>query len=108
MAVSPRISKRFSNRQSILPPPAMDLLFESNEPVPQIPTQFKATAGPYELRLHPYAIRGLREYEESLDEYDVWAIRVLEEEAERDARELGDMIPRLSVAWPISFSDTGE
>lgn len=88
----------------------MDLLFESKEPVPSIPQHFKTPLPPYELRLHPYAIRGLREYEESLDEYDVWAIRVLEEESEtlQGDRELADLVPRLSVAWPTAFSDAGE
>jgi len=92
VSASPRVSKRFSKRASILPPPALDLLFETSEPVPQIPEQFRMTS--YSLHLHPYAVRGLREYEDSLDEYDVsshvWASRGLSASMKTDYRRLID------------------
>lgn len=69
MSQSPRVSKRFSKRASILPPPALDLLLESSEPVPQIPKEFQ-NPPPYQQHQHPYAVRALREYEDALDEFD--------------------------------------
>lgn len=106
---SPRVSKRFSKRASILPPPALDLLKESpHEPVPKIPDQYKTpTSGtskvfgvsainsahrapsppPYAERLHAYAIRGLREYEDCLDEWELFVHRAKEEEGV-DGREV--------------------
>lgn len=119
---SPRVSKRFSKRASILPPPALDLLRESpNEPVPKIPEQYKTpTSGnsaampsagfgtfvapsaaaqprapspePYELRMHPYAIRGLREYEDCLDEWELFVVRAKEEEG-LDGKEVRRVSP---------------
>ena len=100
---SPRVSKRFSKRASILPPAALDLLRDSpSEPVPQIPEQYRTpTSGtmagsgfptqgpprvrapsppPYEVKQHPYAIRSLREYEDCLDEFELFVIRAKEEE----------------------------
>lgn len=67
--VSPRVSLRFSKRISILPPAALDMLKESGEPVPAIPAQYRQSvlAG-YPKGLHPYAIRGLRDYEDALGE----------------------------------------
>lgn len=110
---SPRVSKRFSKRASILPQPAFDLLKESpSEPVPKIPEQYKTpTSGtgksfmgssaipsanrppspePYSQKLHPYAIRGLREYEDCLDEWELFQHRVKEEEGV-DGREVGSL-----------------
>ena len=114
---SPRVSKRFSKRASILPPPALDLLKESpSEPVPKIPEQYKtpttantqngllsavfpnpAMSGdkadrppsppPYEQKKHAYAIRGLREYEDCLDEWELFVHRAKEEEG-ADGREV--------------------
>lgn len=101
---SPRVSKRFSKRASILPAPALDLLKESpSEPVPKIPEQYKSpTSGtgmythaemrapspePYIAKLHPYAVRGLREYEDCLDEWELFVHRVKEEEGV-DGREV--------------------
>lgn len=112
---SPRVSKRFSKRASILPPPALDLLKESpSEPVPKIPEQYKSPttcAGqsnnggstinsalrapspePYAQRLHPYAVRGLREYEDCLDEWELFVHRVKEEEGV-DGREVSEAGP---------------
>jgi hypothetical protein len=144
---SPRVSKRFSKRASILPPQALDLLREGpSEPVPKIPEQYmsptsltgtKSTTGesalnsaarppspdPYPLRLHPYAIRGLREYEDCLDEWELFVHRVKEEEGV-DGREvsksfatcfscsllmslaqLATLIPRLQCAWPSTWEE---
>lgn len=114
---SPRVSKRFSKRASILPPPALNLLKESpSEPVPKIPEQYKTptTANtqngllsavfpnpamsadrtdrppsppPYEQKKHAYAIRGLREYEDCLDEWELFVHRAKEEEGV-DGREV--------------------
>jgi hypothetical protein len=91
---SPRVSKRFSKRSSILPPPALDLLKESpSEPVPKIPDQYRTpTSGngltstfpsipaitaspPYDLKYHPYAVRSLKEYEDCLDEWELVSVR---------------------------------
>lgn len=119
---SPRVSKRFSKRASILPPQALDLLKESpSEPVPKIPEQYKGptncinsggNAGsalispnairapspdPYEQRLHPYAIRGLREYEDCLDEWELFVHRVKEEEGV-DGREVSRALVRFKNA----------
>lgn len=105
---SPRVSKRFSKRASLLPPPALDLLKESpSEPVPKIPEHFKTpttgngsshlippasaaaavaqtlastTSEPYDVKSHPYAVRGLREYEDCLDEWELFVVRAQEEE----------------------------
>lgn len=146
---SPRVSKRFSKRASILPPPALDLLKESpSEPVPKIPEQYKSptTCGDqanhespaissalrapspeaYERKLHPYAVRGLREYEDCLDEWELFVHRVKEEEGV-DGREvsfswhlaefhmelnivfmyvqLAALIPRLQCAWPSTWEE---
>lgn len=66
-APSPRVSLRFSKRISILPPAALDILREIGEAVPPIPPQYlKITHKSYHERLHPYAIRGLRDYEDAL------------------------------------------
>lgn len=63
-AVSPRVSLRFSRRISILPPAALDMFKESGEAVPAIPTQYLTkVADAYDKKLHPYAVRGLRDYE---------------------------------------------
>lgn len=110
---SPRVSKRFSKRASILPPPALDLLKGSpSEPVPKIPEQYKtpttgntqtgifasgvlakpadrpASPPPYDQKQHAYAMRGLREYEDCLDEWELFVHRAKEEEG-ADGREVG-------------------
>ena len=145
---SPRVSKRFSKRASILPPPALDLLKESpSEPVPKIPEQYKTpTTGntqngmfgsgilakpverppsppPYEQKQHAYAVRGLREYEDCLDEWELFVHRAKEEEG-ADGKEvclkpvspclqrlmmcwyqLNALIPRLQCAWPSTWEE---
>lgn len=68
--VSPRVSLRFSKRISILPPAALDLLKESGEAVPPIPKEYlQREMESYDRKLHPYAIRGLRDYEDALGEF---------------------------------------
>lgn len=80
---SARVSLRFSKRISILPPAALSLLQESGEPVPPIPAQYRATTpDAYAASLHPYAIRGLRDYETALDEWTEFISRLQEEEDE--------------------------
>lgn len=81
-ALSPRVSIRFSKRSSILPPAAIDLLKSTGiEDVPPIPERFRRTVEiGYDKRLHPYAVRGLRDYEDALDEWTDWVARLQEEE----------------------------
>ncbi|GAA6056647.1 hypothetical protein NBRC10513_001097 [Rhodotorula toruloides] len=105
-ALSPRVSLRFSKRISILPPAALDLLREVSgvEDVPPIPARFRETveAG-YDKRLHPYAIRGLRDYEDALDEWTDW-VASLQEDEELNGRlnkGFADVVPRLGVNWPL-------
>ncbi|BGP33006.1 hypothetical protein JCM10296v2_004795 [Rhodotorula toruloides] len=105
-ASSPRVSLRFSKRISILPPAALDLLREVSgvEDVPPIPARFRETieAG-YDKRLHPYAIRGLRDYEDALDEWTDW-VASLQEDEELNGRlnkGFADVVPRLGVNWPL-------
>lgn len=64
---SPRVSLRFSKRASILPPSALDVLKECGEAVPPIPAQYRSSfqTNVYDKRLHPYAVRGLRDYEDA-------------------------------------------
>ncbi|GAA6052088.1 hypothetical protein JCM3770_006625 [Rhodotorula araucariae] len=105
VALSPRVSLRFSKRISILPPAALDLLKEAHgsEPVPPIPARFRETvAAGYDKRLHPYAVRGLRDYEDALDEWTDWVAN-LEDEGGNGG--FVDVVPRLAVSWPLSGSD---
>lgn len=83
-ALSPRVSVRFSKRSSILPPAALDLLKSTGvDEVPTIPERFRRTVETgYDRRLHPYAVRGLRDYEDALDEWTDWVARLQEEEEE--------------------------
>ncbi|GAA6019570.1 hypothetical protein JCM10207_003748 [Rhodosporidiobolus poonsookiae] len=107
-AISPRVSLRFSKRISILPPAALDLLKEAQgegvEAVPPIPARFRQSveAG-YDKKLHPYAIRGLRDYEDALDEWTDWVARLQEEEENGGKLTKGfiDVVPRLAVNWPL-------
>ena len=103
-----RVSVRFSKRISILPPAALDLLKDCGEAVPAIPAKYLAKEG-YPKALHPYAVRGLRDYEDALDEWTDWCTRLREEEEEGKRHNKGfvDVVPRLSVAWPQSFEDSG-
>ncbi|GAA5890657.1 hypothetical protein JCM6882_000614 [Rhodosporidiobolus microsporus] len=111
-AISPRVSLRFSKRISILPPAALDLLKEANsagpiEAVPAIPARFRQSLMQdpgYDKKLHPYAVRGLRDYEDALDEWTEWTARLWKEEEEAGGivgKTFVDMVPRLAVNWPL-------
>ncbi|KAH8921091.1 DUF1765-domain-containing protein [Atractiella rhizophila] len=91
--ISPRVSLRFSKRVSILPPPALNFFTEGGQPVPPIPDAFKAEEG-YDKRLHQYAIRSLREYEEALDEFDMHYLWRAEEES--SGKKADNTVPRLA------------
>lgn len=108
-AASPRVSLRFSKRISILPPAALDLFRESSvDVVPPIPAQYMtSTPQAYPERLHPYAVRGLREYEDALDEWQEWISRLQEEvdEGKEANRTHGtDVVPSLRIGWSCTFS----
>lgn len=65
VAISPRVSLRFSKRISILPPPALEILREnSGTIIPPLPKRLMSGVG-YDKLLHPYAVRGLRDFEDS-------------------------------------------
>ncbi|GAA5958532.1 hypothetical protein JCM21900_005428 [Sporobolomyces salmonicolor] len=107
-AISPRVSLRFSKRISILPPAALDLLKQEGvAPVPPIPDQYRMSMQQgYDKKLHPYAVRGLRDYEDALDEWTDWVARLQEEEdmgGKVNSRSFVDVVPRLAVSWPTSF-----
>ncbi|KAH9814873.1 hypothetical protein DFH28DRAFT_285138 [Melampsora americana] len=112
----PRVSSRFSKRVSLLPPVALNLL-KDNEMTPAAPARSFTTKPqadvPYNISKHPYAIRALAEYEQSLEEEHEWKEKLAEEEANdllagidpnlNTASEL--IVPRLTVSWPLSFSE---
>ncbi|KAM0789642.1 hypothetical protein ACM66B_000446 [Microbotryomycetes sp. NB124-2] len=105
--VSPRVSARFSKRISILPPAALEM-FKEGVPVPSIPAQYRQDKPRgYDRKLHPYAVRGLRDYEDALDEWTDWVARLQEEEDEGRKHNRGfvDTVPRLAVSWPQSFEE---
>ncbi|GAA5992393.1 hypothetical protein JCM10908_000461 [Rhodotorula pacifica] len=104
-ALSPRVSVRFSKRSSILPPAALDLLKATGiEEVPPIPERFRQSVQTgYDKRLHPYAVRGLRDYEDALDEWTDWVARLQEEEEQ--APSAFDIVPRLAVNWPLNSEE---
>ncbi|GAA5935019.1 uncharacterized protein JCM15063_003129 [Sporobolomyces koalae] len=111
-AMSPRVSLRFSKRISILPPAALDLLKKDKggiEAVPPIPAQYRpAMQSGYDKKLHPYAVRGLRDLEDSYDEWTDWVARLQEEEdggGRGQVNPFMDEVPRLAVSWPTSFTD---
>ena len=51
------------------------------------------------------AIRGLRDYEDALDEWEDWKIRLQQEEDEGQTQNIGfvDAVPRLQISWPSVF-----
>ncbi|BGP54940.1 hypothetical protein JCM8202v2_002527 [Rhodotorula sphaerocarpa] len=104
-ALSPRVSMRFSKRSSILPPAALDLLKSTGvDDVPPIPERFRRTIETgYDKRLHPYAIRGLRDYEDALDEWTEWVAHLQQQEEEVPTT--FDLVPRLAVNWPLNSED---
>ncbi|GAA94675.1 uncharacterized protein L969DRAFT_87615 [Mixia osmundae IAM 14324] len=96
VVVSHRASRRFSKRASILPSPAVAIFTKHGSLVPTIPDDY---TGGYDKRLHQYAIRALRDYEDALIENETWQIRPEEEDM------MEDTTPRLGVAWPQIFTD---
>jgi len=104
-ALSPRVSLRFSKRISILPPAALDLLKEAHgsEPVPPIPDRYRdSVESGYARHLHTYAVLGLRDYEDALDEWAGWMAQLEEEESERT---ILDVVPSLGVSWPLGAEE---
>ncbi|GAA6012848.1 hypothetical protein JCM11491_006199 [Sporobolomyces phaffii] len=116
-AVSPRISLRFSKRASILPPAALDLLKKEqgggsdSVAVPPIPAHYRRSMMQqvgYEKRLHPYATKGLIDLEASYEEWTDWIAKLQEEEdngGRGTSNTFMDIVPRLAVSWPTSFTD---
>ncbi|GAA5909364.1 DUF1765 domain-containing protein [Sporobolomyces salmoneus] len=118
-AVSPRVSLRFSKRASILPPAALELLKKEGKngggidsvSVPPIPAQYRHSMMQqigYDKKLHQYARLGLVDLELSFEEWDDWVAK-LQEEEDSGARGTNstfmDVVPRLAVSWPTSFTD---
>ena len=95
---SPRLSKAFSKRSSILPGPASELMNLSGAeqpPVPDLPLSHV-----YEEALHVYAVQSLREYEQTVQEHDEFFASLPEDQQAQ--------VPRLPVNWPAMWSSTGE
>ncbi|KAJ1020645.1 hypothetical protein NDA16_004038 [Ustilago loliicola] len=117
---SPRISKAFSRRASMLPGPASELvasMMEGEEEVPPVPDLPAGTLGlglsgmnggaagsnsadVYDEMLHIYAVQSLREYEQTVQEHDEFFASLPEEQSAQ--------VPRLPVNWPAMWSSTGE
>ena len=114
---SPRVSKAFARRASMLPGPASELvagLAEGEDddvpPVPDLPIdQFGLGlsgmvngngAEVYDETLHIYAVQSLREYEQTVQEHDEFFASLPEEQ--------GAQVPRLPVNWPAMWSSTGD
>lgn len=105
---SPRISRAFSRRASILPSAASDLVAGAAEglpPVPGIPLQhlelsLEAGASVYDDSLHVYAVSSLREYEQTVQEHDDFFAALPKDQTAQ--------VPRLPVTWPAMWSSTGE
>ncbi|KAJ9476292.1 hypothetical protein PHBOTO_006403, partial [Pseudozyma hubeiensis] len=118
--MSPRISKAFSRRASMLPGPASELVAEAEAeqvpPVPDLPTEHmglglsgvngSSAAGAagaaevYDDTLHIYAVQSLREYEQTVQEHDEFFASL--------PRDQSTQVPRLPVNWPAMWSTTGE
>ncbi|CEH18400.1 Uncharacterised protein family UPF0592 [Ceraceosorus bombacis] len=91
---SPRVSRAFSRRSSILPGPALDLVAQDDQPpVPPIPEHLRQG---YAKSLHIYAIQSLREYEQTVQEHDEFFA------AQADAA--NPQVPRLPISWPAMWS----
>ena len=115
---SPRVSKAFSRRASMLPGPASELvasLMDGEEdevpPVPDLPSEHlglglsgmnggSSSAEVYDETLHIYAVQSLREYEQTVQEHDEFFASLPEEQSAQ--------VPRLPVNWPAMWSSTGE
>ncbi|KAE8216792.1 hypothetical protein CF327_g1, partial [Tilletia walkeri] len=95
---SPRVSRAFSKRSSILPGPAFDLVGEDADgdtpPVPPLPAHLQH---PYDKTLHTYAVQSLTEYERTIQEHDQYFGAQPESEKAQ--------VPRLQVNWPAMWQD---
>ncbi len=93
---SPRISRAFSKRSSLVPGPALDLVVDDDQPpVPSLPAHLQPAF--YARSQHVYAIHSLREYEQTVQEHDDFMAS--QPEGERSA------VPRLPVNWPAMWQD---
>ncbi len=113
---SPRISKAFSRRASMLPGPASELVASMLEgaddevpPVPDLPLDQlglglsgmgASRLEVYDETLHIYAVQSLREYEQTVQEHDEFFASLPEDQSTQ--------VPRLPVNWPAMWSSTGE
>ncbi|CDW94899.1 hypothetical protein, partial [Sporisorium scitamineum] len=112
---SPRISKAFSRRASMLPGPASELvagLMEGEDeqvpPMPDVPSEHlglglsgvNGAAEVYSETLHIYAVQSLREYEQTVQEHDEFFASLPEDQSTQ--------VPRLPVNWPAMWSSNGE
>lgn len=122
-AASPRVSRAFSKRSSILPGPAYDLVGDDEPPVPAIPAHLRHG---YDKSLHIYAIQSLREYEQTVqvsrmiivqtrpedlltDFFDFALLSCSEQEHDEFFQSQANpdvpAVPRLGVHWPqVSFA----
>jgi hypothetical protein len=61
-SASPRVSRAFSKRSSLVPGPALDLVIDEDQPpVPSVPAHLRPAY--YDRSQHVYAVQSLREYE---------------------------------------------
>ena len=115
---SPRISRAFSRRASMLPGPASELVAGVMEgedgQVPAMPDLSAdhfglglsgmngSTSGAevYPETLHIYAVQSLREYEQTVQEHDEFFASLPPDQSTQ--------VPRLPVNWPAMWSSNGE
>ncbi|KAN0064525.1 hypothetical protein ACQY0O_002153 [Thecaphora frezii] len=97
---SPRVSKAFSRRSSMLPGPASELMGLNDLELPPLPAIPKQIMPAYEESLHIYAVQSLREYEQTVQEHDEFFASL--------PKDQGVQVPRLPVNWPAMWSSTGE
>lgn len=105
---SPRISRAFSRRASILPSAASDLVANAPDELPAVPGiplqhldfSLQEGASVYDDSLHVYAVSSLREYEQTVQEHDDFFAALPKDQTAQ--------VPRLPVTWPAMWSSTGE
>ncbi|EPQ29309.1 uncharacterized protein PFL1_03064 [Pseudozyma flocculosa PF-1] len=97
---SPRVSKAFSRRSSMLPGPASELAGLNDFEMPPLPEFPAHLSQAYEETLHVYAVQSLREYEQTVQEHDEFFASL--------PKDQGVQVPRLPVNWPAMWSSTGE
>ncbi|CAD6938652.1 unnamed protein product [Tilletia controversa] len=94
---SPRVSRAFSKRSSILPGPAFDLVGDETADTPPVPALPGHVSHPYDKTLHTYAVQSLTEYERTIQEHDQYFGAQPETEKAQ--------VPRLQVNWPAMWQD---